>query len=181
MSNATNIAANDNVHFLRQPFDANENRVRNQLPQLPNQHAGLACNQQIPGHVGYPTLPLGLPPSSLPMTSIPQHPSVAPLPPAGGALFGHSSRQHRRVRRSRHDFDFKFDIPKFDGKIQPDEFLDWLHTIQKVFDFKKVSEDRKMKIVSIKLQKHASLWWENLKMRRVCEGRKTIRTKEKMK
>nr|GEV01686.1 hypothetical protein [Tanacetum cinerariifolium] len=112
MSNATNTAANDNVHFLRQPFDANENRVRNQLPQLPNQHARLACNKQIPGHVaprsassnqvpgmqssmpfhaqgvGYPPLPPGLPPSSLPMSSIPQHPSIAPPPPADGAFSG---------------------------------------------------------------------------------------------
>ncbi|GKA57705.1 putative CCCH-type zinc finger family protein [Tanacetum coccineum] len=94
---------------------------------------------------------------------------------------GHSSHQHRRVRRSRHDFDFKVDIPEFDGKIQPDEFLDWLHTVEKVFDFKEVSEDRKVKLVAIKLRKHAGLWWENLKMRRVREGRKTIRTWEKMK
>ncbi|GJZ52252.1 reverse transcriptase domain-containing protein [Tanacetum coccineum] len=56
-------------------------------------------------------------------------------------------------------------------KIQPDEFLDWLHTIEKVFNFKKVSEDRKVKLVAIKLRKHAGLWWENLKMRRVREDK----------
>ncbi|PWA96761.1 CID domain-containing protein [Artemisia annua] len=155
MLNATtNSAANDNVPFLRQQFDANENRARNQLPQLPNQQAGFTSNQQIPGQggkfqpqlplphdvrpnmvppplpynsshlniqpmiraytpqrfdpprsassnqvpgmqssmpfhaqgVGYPPLPPGLPPSSLPMASIPQHQSIAPPPPAGGAL-----------------------------------------------------------------------------------------------
>ncbi|GJR89881.1 putative CCCH-type zinc finger family protein [Tanacetum coccineum] len=52
---------------------------------------------------------------------------------------------------------------------------------RKVFDFKEVFEDRKVKLVAIKLRKHAGLWWENLKMRRVREGRKTIRTWEKMK
>ncbi|PWA86577.1 hypothetical protein CTI12_AA139760 [Artemisia annua] len=57
------------------------------------------------------------------------------------------------------------DIPEFDGKIQPDEFLDWLHTVVKVFDFKEVSEERKVKLVAIKLRKHAGLWWENLKSR----------------
>nr|GEX69519.1 reverse transcriptase domain-containing protein [Tanacetum cinerariifolium] len=82
---------------------------------------------------------------------------------------GHSSHQHRRVRKSRHDFDYKVDIPKFGGKIQPNKFHDWLHTIEKVFDFKEVSEDRKVKLVAIKLQKYAGLWWENLKMRRVRE------------
>ncbi|GJX74962.1 reverse transcriptase [Tanacetum coccineum] len=94
---------------------------------------------------------------------------------------GHSSHQHRRVNRSRHDFNFKVDILEFDGKIQPDEFLDWLYMVEKVFDFKEVSVDRKMKLVTIKLRKHAGLWWENLKMIRVHEGRKTIRTWEKMK
>nr|GEX29692.1 hypothetical protein [Tanacetum cinerariifolium] len=90
---------------------------------------------------------------------------------------GHSSRQHQRVRRSRHDFDFNVDIPEFDGKIQPDEFLYWLHTVEKVFDFKEVSEDRKVKLVAIKLQKHAGLWWENLKMRRVREVEKQQKEK----
>nr|GEW06827.1 hypothetical protein [Tanacetum cinerariifolium] len=88
---------------------------------------------------------------------------------------GHSSHQ-QRVRRSRQDFDFKVDIPEFDGKIQHDEFLDRLYTVEKVFDFKEVFEDQKVKLDAIKLQKHAGLWWENLKMRRVRKGRKTIRT-----
>ncbi|GKE74509.1 hypothetical protein Tco_1536550, partial [Tanacetum coccineum] len=70
----------------------------------------------------------------------------------------HSSHQHRRERSSRHDFDFKVDIPEFDGKIQPDEFLYRLHTVEKVFDFKEVSEDQKVKLVAIKLRKHAGLW-----------------------
>ncbi|GKD52836.1 hypothetical protein Tco_1286223, partial [Tanacetum coccineum] len=116
MLNATtNTATNDSVPFLHQQFDANENRARNQLPQLPNQQAGFASNQQIPGQggkfpqlplphdvrpnmvppplpynsshlniqpmirVGFPPLPPGLPPSSLPMASIPQQPAGAAL------------------------------------------------------------------------------------------------------
>nr|GFB17181.1 zf-CCHC domain-containing protein [Tanacetum cinerariifolium] len=39
----------------------------------------------------------------------------------------------------------------------------------KTEDHPQVSEDRKIKIVAIKLRKHAGLWWENLKMRRVRE------------
>nr|GEX80559.1 hypothetical protein [Tanacetum cinerariifolium] len=59
------------------------------------------------------------------------------------------------------DFDFKVDIPEFDGKIQPDEFLDSLHMVEKVFGFKEVSEDQKVKLVAIKLRKHAGLWQDS--------------------
>ncbi|GJS05067.1 protein GDAP2 [Tanacetum coccineum] len=51
----------------------------------------LGMQSSMPFHaqgVGFPPLPLGLPPSSLPMASILQHPSVAPPPPSGGALSG---------------------------------------------------------------------------------------------
>ncbi|XP_024988471.1 polyadenylation and cleavage factor homolog 4-like [Cynara cardunculus var. scolymus] len=146
-----NSAANENVSFLHQPFDVNENRVPNQLPQMHSQQAGLVSNQQrpkFPPHlslpqevrsnmvppalafnpshttiqpmfrgytpqrfdtsggasmnpvhgmqssmpflgVGFPPLPPGPPPSSFPLKQIPQFPpSVAPTPPAGGALSG---------------------------------------------------------------------------------------------
>ena len=29
--------------------------------------------------------------------------------------------------------DFKVEIPKFEGKLHPEEFLGWLHTVVKVF------------------------------------------------
>ena len=29
--------------------------------------------------------------------------------------------------------DFKVEIPKFEGKLDPEEFLDWLHTVVRVF------------------------------------------------
>ncbi|KAH7682941.1 Zinc finger CCHC-type protein [Dioscorea alata] len=58
--------------------------------------------------------------------------------------------------------------------MQPDEFIDWLHTIERVFDFKDVSDDRKVKLAALKLRKYAGLWWENLKRQRVREGRRPI-------
>ena len=42
-------------------------------------------------------------------------------------------------------------------------------------------EDRKVKLIAIKLKKYASLWWENLKRQREREGRRKIVTWEKMK
>jgi hypothetical protein len=73
------------------------------------------------------------------------------------------------------------DIPDFEGKMQPDDFIDWLTTVERIFDFKDVPENRKVKVVAIKLRKHASIWWEHLKRQREREGRERITTWAKMK
>ena len=80
-----------------------------------------------------------------------------------------------------HDGNVKVDIPEFDGMIQGDTFLDWLFTIERIFYFKNYSKERKVKLVAIKLKGYASLWWENLKRKRIREGRRPIRTWDKIK
>jgi len=57
----------------------------------------------------------------------------------------------------------KVDIPEFEEKMQPDDFIDWPTTMELIFDFKDILDNRKVKIVAIKLRKHASIWWEHLK------------------
>lgn len=46
----------------------------------------------------------------------------------------------------------------FEGKMKPDDFIDWLTIVERIFDFKDVPENCKVKIVAIKLRKHASIW-----------------------
>jgi Retrotransposon gag protein len=75
----------------------------------------------------------------------------------------------------------KIDIPVFEGKSHPDEFIDWLHTVERVFDVKNMFDKQKVKLVAIKLRKHASIWWEHVRNRRVREGKPKIRTWDKMK
>jgi len=41
-----------------------------------------------------------------------------------------SSRLHRRQLRMN---EIKVDIPDFDGKLQPNEFVDWLQTFEHIF------------------------------------------------
>ena len=52
----------------------------------------------------------------------------------------------------------KIDIPEFEGRMHPDDFLDWLHTIERVFEYLEVPEEKKVKLVGVKLRKYASLW-----------------------
>ena len=100
------------------------------------------------------------------------------------------SSEDERPRRPRRNEDYyqqqrgpdvKVDIPEFGGKMHTEEFIGWLHTVERVFDYKDLADDRKVKLVAIKLTKHASNWWEHLKKQRAREGKKRIKTWAKMK
>jgi hypothetical protein len=86
-----------------------------------------------------------------------------------------------RLHDVQRHYDVKVDIPEFEGRMQPDEFIDWLNTIERIFEYKDVSEHHKVKLVAIKLRKHASLWWEHVKKQRERERKSRIVTWEKMK
>jgi hypothetical protein len=72
-------------------------------------------------------------------------------------------------------------IPEFEGRMQPNEFIDWLNTIERIFDYKDIPEHHKLKLVAIKLRKHASILWEHLKKQREHERKNHIVTWAKMK
>lgn len=54
----------------------------------------------------------------------------------------------------------KIEILEFEGKIHPDNFLDWLHAVERIFDFLEALEERKAKHVVVEVRKGASMWWE---------------------
>ena len=72
--------------------------------------------------------------------------------------------------------DFKVEILEFEGKFDPEEFLDWLHTVERVFEYKDVLEDKEVKLVALRLRKYASLWWANLCAKRIRERKSKIRS-----
>nr|GEY50850.1 reverse transcriptase domain-containing protein [Tanacetum cinerariifolium] len=49
------------------------------------------------------------------------------------------------------------EIPEFVGKAHPDDFIDWLSTVERIFDLRDIFEKLKVKLVAIKLRKSASL------------------------
>ena len=77
--------------------------------------------------------------------------------------------------------DFRVDIPEFEGQLDPDHFLDWLQTVERVFEYKDIPKDKKVKLVALKLRKYASIWWANLVAKRARNGKGKIRTWAKMK
>ncbi|GJU39677.1 RNA-directed DNA polymerase [Tanacetum coccineum] len=67
----------------------------------------------------------------------------------------------------------KIEIPEFVGKAHPDDFIDWLSTVERIFDLRDILKKLKVKLVAIKLCKSASLWWEHVKNQRE-RGENTI-------
>jgi len=90
-------------------------------------------------------------------------------------------RTQIRTRPTFNSNDFKVEIPEFEGKLDLDEFIEWLQTVERIFEFKEISEDKKLKIVALRLRKYASLWWTNLNAKRTRERKSKIATWDKMK
>ena len=44
--------------------------------------------------------------------------------------------------------------------------MEWILTVEHVFDLKEYAEEKNVKLVAIKLKGNVSLWWENLKRER---------------
>jgi len=76
---------------------------------------------------------------------------------------------------------FKVEIPEYEGNLDPEEFLDWLHTVERDLECKDIPEDKKMKLVALRPHKYASLWWTNLCAKRVRGRKSKLSTWDKMK
>jgi len=83
------------------------------------------------------------------------------LKDSGEDVYARRSRSHHRPQ-DRSCNDFKVDIPNFEGQLDLDVFLDWLQTVERVFEFKDITEERKVKLVALNLRKYASIWWPTL-------------------
>jgi len=59
--------------------------------------------------------------------------------------------------------------------------LDWLQTVERVFDFKDIPEEKKVKLVALKLRRYASTWWANVVAKRAKKGKGKIKSWRKMK
>ena len=60
------------------------------------------------------------------------------------------------------NLNIKVDIPHFTGEEQLEEVLDWLNEVERVFEFLNLLENKKVKLVAIKLKGYASSWWQQV-------------------
>nr|GEW87410.1 reverse transcriptase domain-containing protein [Tanacetum cinerariifolium] len=75
----------------------------------------------------------------------------------------------------------KTEIPEFTGKVHPDDFINWLSTVERVFDVRDIPNKLKVKLGAIKLRQHDFLWWDHINKRQRIEWKSKVKTWEKMK
>jgi len=67
-------------------------------------------------------------------------------------------RPRRRSRVRQQTMDFRVESLEFDEHLNPDDFLDWLNAVERLFKFKEVPDDKRAKLLALKLRKYASIW-----------------------
>nr|GEZ15287.1 putative reverse transcriptase domain-containing protein [Tanacetum cinerariifolium] len=61
----------------------------------------------------------------------------------------------------------RVNISEFDGNtLNPKGFIDWLVTVEEVFEFREVPEKKRVPLIATKLRGRASVWWQQLKLTR---------------
>lgn len=60
------------------------------------------------------------------------------------------------------EFRVKVDIPSFNGLLYIEDFLDWITTMKRFFEYIVIHEDKQVKLVAFKLTDEASSWWEQI-------------------
>ncbi|XP_074291409.1 uncharacterized protein LOC141618202 [Silene latifolia] len=76
-----------------------------------------------------------------------------------------------RPRSGKHDNSIKIDFPEFNGSLNPDDFLEWLRSMERIFEFKGYNDSKKFKVAILKLKGYASLWYEGMKNQRLRGGK----------
>eukprot|EP00253_Pinus_taeda_P002212 PITA_02212 len=74
----------------------------------------------------------------------------------------------------------KPELPTYDGSLSIDVVLDWISEMDKYFECKEVSEDRRFKFAATKLKGHATLWWDSVQNERKRLNKTPIKTWTRM-
>jgi len=56
----------------------------------------------------------------------------------------------------------KVEVPEYAGNLKPKELIDWLNSMEKFFEWKPMTEEKKVKIACTKLKGRAMIWWDHV-------------------
>jgi len=79
-----------------------------------------------------------------------------------GGRRGRERRRNRRDRVDRNLGSIKMKIPSFQGRNDPEAYLEWEKKIELIFDCHNYSEEKKVKLAVIEFTDYAITWWDQL-------------------
>jgi hypothetical protein len=79
----------------------------------------------------------------------------------------HGRQHHAQAHANQWGNGFKLNIPKFQGDLQPEEFLDWVLAVEEVFELNGVPDERQVSLVVHTFWGRVVAWWQQLKQSRV--------------
>uniref|UniRef100_A0A2N9I7E9 RNA-directed DNA polymerase n=1 Tax=Fagus sylvatica TaxID=28930 RepID=A0A2N9I7E9_FAGSY len=74
----------------------------------------------------------------------------------------------------------KMKIPSFQGKNDPEAYLEWEKKVELIFECHNYSEEKKVKLAVIEFTDYAIIWWDQLVMNRRRNHERAIETWEEM-
>ena len=75
----------------------------------------------------------------------------------------------------------KMKIPSFQGKSDPEAYLEWEKKVDRVFECHNYSEEKKVKLAVVEFTDYASVWWDQLVISRRRNGEHAVSTWNEMK
>ena len=75
----------------------------------------------------------------------------------------------------------KMKIPSFQGKSNPDVYLEWEKKVELVFDCHNYSEEKKEKLAAVEFIDYAIIWWDQIILSRRRNNERPVGTWEEMK
>ena len=56
----------------------------------------------------------------------------------------------------------KLKLPKFYGKTNPEEYLEWEKTVESVFNCHNFGDEKKVLLCIAQFKQYAQIWWDKL-------------------
>lgn len=84
----------------------------------------------------------------------------------------HRPRRHRQHMHQNRDVvdrntgSIKLSLPPFQGKNDPDAYIEWERKVELVFDCHNYSEEKKVKLAAVSFTDYAIVWWDQLVLSR---------------
>ncbi|KAK9697227.1 hypothetical protein RND81_08G023100 [Saponaria officinalis] len=98
--------------------------------------------------------------------------------PGGTGDDEEAPRNHHHEDVDQH---IKVELPDFHGTLNPEELLEWLRAVERIFEYKGYDDAKKFKVAILKFKGYASLWYEGVKQQRAQARKEPLKSWEKLK